>query len=106
MCRPQANPYSAHAEVVTLEIDVSPEKVPPLDAPPKAATGPARKVLLLDDRDDFRDILRDHLIFRGFQVTSGAERSGGIGRNQEGRLAAAGPPWRGTLVPCRATAFA
>ena len=32
--------------------------------------GPARKVLLLEDRDDFREVLRDHLVFRSYQVTS------------------------------------
>lgn len=30
----------------------------------------AGKVLLLEDRDDFREVLRDHLVSRFFQVTS------------------------------------
>lgn len=69
--RPQpANPYSNPERMVTLEI------VP--DAPPKqagarsvdAAGRLAKKVLLLEDRDDFREILREHLTMRGFQVTS------------------------------------
>jgi len=46
-------------EIATLEIEVPPDMVEP-----------AGKVLLLDDRDDFRDVLRDHLEFRSFQVTS------------------------------------
>ena len=50
-------------EVVTLEI-----KVPP--APPDAVAEPAKRVLLLEDRDDFREVLRDHLASRCFQVTS------------------------------------
>ena len=33
-------------------------------------TGPTRRVLLLEDRDDFREVLRDHLAYRLFQVTS------------------------------------
>ena len=47
-------------EIVTLEINL----------PPDDKTEPVRKVLLLEDRDDFREVLRDHLTFSGFQVTS------------------------------------
>jgi CheY-like chemotaxis protein len=46
-------------EIVTLELEVSPE-----------LAGPAQRVLLLEDRDDFREVLRDHLTSRLFQVTS------------------------------------
>lgn len=46
-------------EIVTLEIKV----------PPAYVAGPAQRVLLLEDRDDFREVLRDHLS-RFFQVTS------------------------------------
>jgi DNA-binding response OmpR family regulator len=49
--------YADPAEVVTLEIEV-----PPGDA--------VQRVLLLEDRDDFREVLRDHLAYRRFQVTS------------------------------------
>jgi len=45
--------------VVTLEIEV----------PPDDATRLAGRVLLLEDRDDFREVLRDHLASRRFQVT-------------------------------------
>jgi CheY-like chemotaxis protein len=48
-------------KLVTLEIEVE-EKSPP--------SGPTRKVLLLDDRDDFREVLRDYLVSGGYQVTS------------------------------------
>jgi CheY-like chemotaxis protein len=47
-------------EIVTLEIEVAPDD----------AAGLARRVLLLEDRDDFREVLRDHLVSRFFQVTS------------------------------------
>ncbi len=47
-------------EIVTLEIEV----------PADAVAGPAGRVLLLEDRDDFREVLRDHLAFRRFQVIS------------------------------------
>lgn len=55
--RPQA---SSPVEVVTLDIG---EEVATFG-------GPARKVLLLEDRDDFREVLRDHLVFRSYEVTS------------------------------------
>jgi CheY-like chemotaxis protein len=55
--RPQG---SYPAEIVTLDID---EEVAPL-------RGPARRVLLLEDRDDFREVLHDHLVFRSYEVTS------------------------------------
>ena len=47
-------------EIVTLEIDV----------PPNDVAASAGRVLLLEDRDDLREVLRDHLAFRGFEVTS------------------------------------
>jgi DNA-binding NtrC family response regulator len=53
-------PPSNPVEVVTLDID---EEVTTLG-------GPARRVLLLEDRDDFREVLHDHLVFRSYQVTS------------------------------------
>src|SRR5580700_7388664 len=51
-------------EIATLEINISPA------VPPAYVAGPAQKVLLLEDRDDFREVLRDHLTSRFFQVTS------------------------------------
>jgi CheY-like chemotaxis protein len=43
-----------------------------LDIKEEVATfrGPPRRVLLLEDRDDFREVLRDHLVFRSYEVTS------------------------------------
>ena len=55
--RPQA---SNPVEVVTLDIE---KELAPLK-------GPARRVLLLEDRDDFREVLQDHLVFRSYEVTS------------------------------------
>jgi DNA-binding response OmpR family regulator len=49
-----------HEEIVTLEINV----------PHGEVAAPAQKVLLLEDRHDFREVLRDHLTFRCFQVIS------------------------------------
>jgi hypothetical protein len=60
MRRRTSYPVSYPTEFVTLNIDG------------ELATlrGPARKVLLLEDRDDFREVLHDHLVFRSYEVTS------------------------------------
>ena len=50
-----------------------PEKVSTLNIDEEVratATGPERRVLLLEDRDDFREVLHQHLAFRSFEVTS------------------------------------
>ena len=60
MRRQPAISYFDPEKVVTLEIDI----------PRDTAATPTKRVLLLEDRDDFREVLRDHLVFRGFEVTS------------------------------------
>jgi CheY-like chemotaxis protein len=56
--RPQApNPV----ELVTIHIEVEKQTRP---------SGPALKVLLLEDRDDFRGVLRDHLVSCSYHVIS------------------------------------
>lgn len=47
-------------ELVTLHINV--EKEPP--------TGPTRKILLLEDRNDFSELVRDYLVSCSYQVVS------------------------------------
>ena len=49
-----------HEEIVTLHIP--PEEV--------LSEGPALKVLLLEDRDDFREVLHEYLTSRSYEVTS------------------------------------
>ena len=66
--------YSDPTEVATLEIDVSPEDVAAL----------AKRILLLEDRDDFREVLRDHLAFRLFEVTSVPSGVEGLREIQKG----------------------
>jgi CheY-like chemotaxis protein len=61
-------------EIVTLEIEIPPDAV-------AASTG---KVLLLEDRNDFREVLRDHLISRHFQVTSVPSGVEGLREIREG----------------------
>lgn len=53
-------PDSHVEEFVVLDIDKEVARL----------TGPARKVLLLEDRDDFREVIHDHLRSRSFDVTS------------------------------------
>jgi len=50
----------------------TPAKVvtPKIEAIPEDVAGSAGRILLLEDRDDFREILRDYLVSRRFQVTS------------------------------------
>ena len=50
----------------------TPAKVvtPKIEALPDDVAGWAGRILLLEDRDDFREILRDYLESRRFQVTS------------------------------------
>jgi len=62
--------YFDPAKVTTLEIDVAQDDVPQLDVSPVEVARPAKRVLLLEDRDDFREVLCDHLTSRLFQVTS------------------------------------
>ena len=63
--------YRDPTDVVTLNIGAeekaTPQAVTPQVATPKAL---AQKVLLLDDRDDFREVLCEHLASRSYQVTS------------------------------------
>jgi CheY-like chemotaxis protein len=49
-----------------------PEKFVTLDISEEVATlrEPSRRVLLLEDRDDFREVLHAHLAFRSYEVTS------------------------------------
>ena len=53
--------YVDPEDVVTLDIDKEMKATP---------RGPGRRVLLLEDRDDFREVLHDHLVFCSFEVTS------------------------------------
>ena len=59
--RPRPPRTPDHEEIATLDVDV--EEV-------AAPVGPTLKVLLLEDRDDFREVLRDYLVSCGYQVIS------------------------------------
>ena len=42
-----------------------------IEVPPDYAFRSGQRVLLLEDRDDFREVLHDYLVSRSFQVTAG-----------------------------------
>lgn len=66
MRRPRGISYFDRKEIVTLEIKVPAD----IESPPDKAAAPALRILLLEDSDDFREVLRDHLVSCKFQVTS------------------------------------
>ena len=66
MRRQRGIAYYDRKEVVTLEINVPAEP----EAASEKAAAPVRRVLLLEDSDEFREILRDHLVSSRFAVTS------------------------------------
>jgi CheY-like chemotaxis protein len=57
-------------EAVTLDLDATQVEAPGMEKPPQHAFRPGQRVLLLEDGDDFREVLREHLFSRSFQVTS------------------------------------
>jgi CheY-like chemotaxis protein len=56
------------AQTVTLDLDATPTKMQGTDNPPEYVFRPGQRVLLLEDRDDFREVLQEYLISRSFQV--------------------------------------
>ena len=84
MRRQPPNPNFDHAKVITLEIDVPADNVSAIDARPTEEARAAQRVLLLEDRDDFREVITDHLAFRGFQVTSVPSGVEGLGEIRKG----------------------
>lgn len=73
MPRQTPNMYTPSLEVVTLDVEVPQDQglkvgiSPDVVAPAETKTS-AGRLLLLEDRDDFREVLRDHLSSK-FQVT-------------------------------------
>src|SRR3954463_1535700 len=55
------------AETITLDLDAAQVAKP---VPPDYVFRPGQRVLLLEDRDEFREVLHDYLAYRSFQVTS------------------------------------
>ncbi len=67
-------PTSEPAELVTLSVDIG-EKT--------KSEAPPRKVLLLEDRDDFQEVLGDYLVSCSYQVTSVNSGSEGLRKIME-----------------------
>ena len=57
-------------ENVTLELEPVEVPMPEVKVAPSHLFRPDQKVLLLEDRADFREVLHDYLSSRSFQVTS------------------------------------
>lgn len=57
-------------KIVTLDIDADKETAAKLKASRDYRAKPAQRILLLEDRADFRQILCDHLESRSYHVTS------------------------------------
>jgi len=66
--RPPAKTHHPVESVITFDIEADKEVMP--EVPPDQPAGPAKRILLLEDRDDFRKVLDDYLVLRSFQVTS------------------------------------
>jgi len=52
-----------------LDLDAGQVAMSGIEIPPDYAFRPGQRVLLLEDRDDFREVLHDYLVSRSFQVT-------------------------------------
>jgi CheY-like chemotaxis protein len=58
-------------ETVTVDLDADKAAAMPVtEVSQEHLFGPGQRVLLLEDQDDFRTLLHDHLVSRSFQVTS------------------------------------
>ena len=57
-------------ENLTLDLDAGQVAMSGIEGPPDYAFRSGQRVLLLEDRDDFREVLHDYLVSRSFQVTS------------------------------------
>jgi CheY-like chemotaxis protein len=68
--RPPAKTHYPVKKLITLDIEADKEVTRAIEVPPDHAAGPAKRILLLEDRDDFRKVLGDYLVSRSFQVTS------------------------------------
>src|SRR3954462_6334988 len=63
------------AETITLDLDAAQVAKP---VPPDYVFRAEQRVLLLEDRDEFREVLHDYLAYRSFQVTSGPSGVAGL----------------------------
>jgi CheY-like chemotaxis protein len=60
--------YRPVEDITTLDLDA--KRIPGIENPPEHVFRTGQRALLLEDRDDFREVLHDYLVSRSFQVTS------------------------------------
>ena len=69
--RPQVSDFRhVPFQAITLDLGATQAKIPGMEKPPEHVFRPGQRVLLLEDRDDFREVLQDYLLSRSFEVTS------------------------------------
>jgi DNA-binding response OmpR family regulator len=62
--------YGPVEETTTLDLDAGKAAMPANGLAQEHVFRPGQRVLLLEDRDDFREVLHDYLVSCSFQVTS------------------------------------
>ena len=62
--------YRPVEETTTLQLDAGEAAGAVTEVPRDHVFRPGQRVLLLEDRDDFRAVLHDYLVSRSFQITS------------------------------------
>jgi CheY-like chemotaxis protein len=73
-----------HPEPPSFDTDPTEAVTVESDVPEEAVAKPAQRVLLLEDRDDFREVLREHLVSRSFEVISVSSGVEGLGEISKG----------------------
>ncbi len=68
MLFPRRSPYTLDSQ--TLDIAAEDRPAAKIELPQNYGSAPAQRVLLLDDREDFRDVISEFLISRCYQVTA------------------------------------
>ena len=70
--RPRTRQYHPVKETVVLDLDAEEgtATTPEVKAPRRYLFREGQRVLLLEDRDDFRQVLHEYLASRAFEVTS------------------------------------
>jgi CheY-like chemotaxis protein len=68
----------------SFDTDPTEAVTPEVDVPQDAVAERAQRVLLLADRDDFQEVLREHLVSRSFEVTSVSSGVEGLGEIRKG----------------------
>ena len=68
--RPRTITYFPAESIITLDFDAKKDTTAQAAVPTHQVEGLARRVLVLEDRDDFREVIQDYLTSQRYQVTS------------------------------------